>query len=380
MKTATITTKNLFCDDYYFSTSFEDEFIDQLDAVFETESDGSRWMTHPANEIRFIALQDADPSDIAQYEEALLEDTERGTGLLAVADGTYYPVRLCAMKTVYERARINGYALGKVSKPVLARILSDCIAVTNGNTLIRVLENKISAMHGGNTMDYVVLPQAQLFRTVHAFLGSAYDSDFIGGNFDHSITTGVWQVNDRSLTASYEDLLKSHRVSYKRITPAIRLTTSDVGISGANLMPMLTVDGSRKIPLGKILKVDHRGTASMEKFEDNCRLLFAQYKTALNGLEKLISIEITHPIECMLGVCKYLGIGKKLAFRAAELFRGQNGDAPCTAHDIFYAICEILFLLQSEGATGSKVAAMEEQISRAYSIHWNNFDLPMFYW
>lgn len=37
---------------------------------------------------------------------------------------------------------------------------------------------------------------------------------------------------------------------------------------------------------------------------------------------------------------------------------------------------EVLFYLQRDGATGSKIAEMEENLARALKVHWSGYDLP----
>jgi hypothetical protein len=78
----------------------------------------------------------------------------------------------------------------------------------------------------------------------------------------------------------------------------------------------------------------------------------------------------------MLRVSKHIGVGKKLAYEAVEHFRAMNGEDACTAHDVYFGINEVVFMLQCNGATGSKVVRMEEIVARALSVRWNDFDIP----
>ena len=78
----------------------------------------------------------------------------------------------------------------------------------------------------------------------------------------------------------------------------------------------------------------------------------------------------------MLGVCKRIGISKKLAYDAAEQFEAQNGDLPCTAHDIYHGISEIVFMVTCSGATGTKIVKMEETVAKALSVRWESYDIP----
>lgn len=44
-------------------------------------------------------------------------------------------------------------------------------------------------------------------------------------------------------------------------------------------------------------------------------------------------IPIYHPINCMVGVMKRLDVPKRYAMEAADMFKSQYGEDPCTAHE-----------------------------------------------
>lgn len=58
------------------------------------------------------------------------------------------------------------------------------------------------------------------------------------------------------------------------------------------------------------------------------------------------------------------------------MFKAQQGEDPCTAHDIYYGISEILYMLACDGEEGSRITRMEEIIARALSLNWTEFDIP----
>ena len=78
----------------------------------------------------------------------------------------------------------------------------------------------------------------------------------------------------------------------------------------------------------------------------------------------------------MKGVMDRLGIARKYEAEAVELFRAQYGEDPCTAHEIYFGISEVLYMLACEGEEGSRISRMEENIARALSIHWTDYDIP----
>lgn len=370
-----------FADHFGIRFTEEDAFLGFLT---DRTSDGW-WQTKPTQAMQFRALDDGAVETQAVLDEyeanglsEIMTDTMENTRLLLQAQDKCYPVRSCAIKTILERAHISGSSLNKVDKPILAKILNYCLGVTSGNSLLRYSEGKISAVHGGDDAEYAVLEMPELFGAMAEYLHNNYPGCiFAGADYDHSLATAVWQIEQDSLVQTYKDALEAHGITCGDLKPAIRLTTSDVGISGANIFPTLLSGGDEKIiTLGSPLKLEHKGGATLDKFKRQLPLIYAQYQIAIGNLMKLLDIEIDHPISCMLGVCKRIGISKKLAFRAAELFEAQHGDTPCTAHDVYYGISEVIFILQCEGASGSKIAQMEENVARAYNVRWHDYDIP----
>ena len=73
---------------------------------------------------------------------------------------------------------------------------------------------------------------------------------------------------------------------------------------------------------------------------------------------------------------KNIGMTKKLAFEAVDLFKAQYGEEPCTAHDIYFGISQAAFIAQCDGTDGSKIMQVEEKVARALTVRWHDCDMP----
>lgn len=185
----------VFADNFSRSFSESGDFFQFLSA----RQARSKWMTAPSKELRFepvergstlgnLYMQIYDHNGDAD----VLEDTMENTSLLLKVDGKDYPVRSCALKTVLERARISGHALNKVSKSVFAEILNYCMGVASGDSLIKVADEKVSAVHGGDPKDYTVMEMLPLFKATNDFLNREYPGNrFMTAHFDHSILLNI---------------------------------------------------------------------------------------------------------------------------------------------------------------------------------------------
>lgn len=159
--------------------------------------------------------------------------------------------------------------------------------------------------------------------------------------------------------------------------PGLRFTTSDVGVSGANLYPILLTGGSdRIIPLGDPLKLEHKCGADLEAFKTGMDCLYAKFKESIESQQKLLEIDIRYPYTTLLGVLKRIGAPKRISYEVADLFSAQNGNDPCTAYHLYLAMSDVIFEAQCEGASGTRIAQLEEIIARALHINWHEYDRP----
>ncbi|WP_033117913.1 MULTISPECIES: hypothetical protein [Intestinimonas] len=380
-----MTDQKIYADN--FRRTFDDpgDFIQFL----KERKENSRWMTAPSRNLVFESLEKNtqmgelylklyDHDDRAE----IIADTMENTSLLLKVNGETYPVRSCAIKSILERARISGHALNKVSKSIFTQILNYCMDVASGDSLIKVADDKVSAVHGGDPKDYAILEILPLVQCVRSILDRDFAGNhFLTANFDHSIVTSIW-----SLDGQANELMETYRqaVAEKGVTeamsarPGLRFTTSDVGVSAANLYPILLLGGSNRIiPLGDPLKLDHKNGADLDAFASSMDQLYACFKESIERQQQLLNVEIRYPYTTMLGVLKRIGITKKMSYEVADLFAGQSGvSSGCNAYQLYLAMSDVIFLAQCEGASAYRIAQLEENIARALRINWHEYDRP----
>lgn len=314
-----------------FTDNFSRSFTESGD-FFQFLSDRkarSKWMTAPSRELQFepvergstlgnLYMQIYDHNGAAE----ILEDTMENTSLLLKVDGKDYPVRSCALKTVLERARISGHALNKVSKSVFAEILNYCMGVASGDSLIKVADEKVSAVHGGDPKDYTVMEMLPLFKATNDFLDREYPGNrFMTAHFDHSIATAIWCLDGQAdkLLDTYHREIAAKGLQTEKMVPALRFSTSDVGMSGANLYPIFLVGAeSRIVPLGYSIRTEHKNGVDMQYFEEQLRLVYAQFEKALDKQVQLMNIEIRYPVTTLMRVLKRIKSPKKASYSTSD--------------------------------------------------------------
>lgn len=374
---------SVFKDGYRGIFQEQDDFF----ACLKRIGTNSFWKRRKAKNLRLVAITEGSP--IAEemrekyvndgLDEDIISDTIVNTGLLLKDKSEYYPVRGCAIKSILDRAGIAGNGLRRVEKSVYARILNDLLKVANGEALIRFSEGKVSAVLSGDCNDYSILDVEEIYMHAVDYLGSNFKGcNYLGGFYEHNMVSALWELSgEDELLEAYKEELKLHGKTVDEMKPMVRITTSDTGNGGANIYPML-VSGTENttINLGNPLRLEHRYGNDITEFDQQLKQLYAKYQLATGNLIKLLKIDIMHPVNCMRGVMDKLKIPKRYQAEAVELFKAQQGEDPCTAHDIYYGISEILYMLTCDGEEGSRITRMEEIIARALSLNWTEFDIP----
>lgn len=260
----------------------------------------SKWIRKPTRMLKLVPLEkEAETIEEACEKEleGIVEDTEKNTQLVLKVNKDFYPVRDCAIHTILKRAGINGTGLKKLEKATYAKVVNYCLQVAKGDALIKVADGKVSAVHGGDDHDYCVLDMQTIFNMTSDYLkahfkGSTYLEG--SGSFDHSIVSAMWTLGgNQELLDTYHQALEDHGIEDKSLAPALRLTTSDVAVSGVNLYPMmLSQTSNRVINLGSPIKLSHDRGATLQDFRNNLDKIFSRYQEAVKGIVGLMDIDI----------------------------------------------------------------------------------------
>ena len=171
-----------------FCTAFANEG-DFFDFIKERRRN-AEWKRMKANSVKVKAINEIQ-TDLT-IRPSVWEDTLKNTRLVLETEEGDYPVRNCAIKTILERARISGNALSKVKKDVFADIVNYCLNVAQGDALLKIADEKVSALHGGDESDYAILEIPELFNELIEYFNKNFpDYKYEGGSYEHSLVTAM---------------------------------------------------------------------------------------------------------------------------------------------------------------------------------------------
>lgn len=295
-------------------------------------------------------------------------------------NGCALPVRSCAFKSLQDRAKVSGAALVKLEKDdpeKLAYIYNICLDVARGKALVRICADKVSAVLGGDPGDYAILPIPKLFETTHNYLVGQYQGQFLQGTFEHHLTTAVWSFRHPDLLKSYIEMLARYgQKPTSRYALSVRFASSDTGVSSVNLYPRLTMDDGNmhSLALGTPLSLPHKNGSTEQDYVKLLPMLFSHFQKSLDKLTDLFAIPIDYPAQTILHVAKRLTLPRKLTMQTIEAFLTQTDNQPCTAHDCYYWLNEIIFLMQCDCVRPSKIIHTSEMIARSLTLRWRDYD------
>lgn len=368
-------------DSYYTLFSSYQALLD----YHEEQTKNSQWIRSKVSDLQIESLGTTSPlignlsAFAAGISQDAVDDTVENLGLAMRIEGKLYPIRMTAYKSLLDRAKIGGTALPKLSREVLAEVLNECLKLYSADALLLIRDEKVSAVHSGDEVDYSILPINELLTALKAKLDTRFSgSKFESGYCDHSMVSASWTMPDQKedLLGTYAKVLSSQgkTTMADKLVPGIRFMTSDTGIASAKVSALL-MGVQHPIHIGGCISVDHRHQSKVSDFDAALDQLFAQFGDSIAKLQALLEVHLDFPVNAMTRVCKKLSLPKKAAVEAISMYEMAYGGGPATAHDVFLAMQEIPFILKTEKFPESKLLIVEENMARALSLKWSDYDL-----
>ena len=172
----------------------------------EEQAKNSRWIRCKVADLQVEPLGKSSPlignlpAFAAGTSQEAVDDTAENLGLAMRVNGELYPIRMTAYKSLLDRAKIGGTALPKLSREVLAEVLNECLKLYSADALLLIRDEKISAVHSGDEVDYSVLPIDELLKVLQAKLDARFSgNEFESGYCDHSLVSASWRMDNDAM-------------------------------------------------------------------------------------------------------------------------------------------------------------------------------------
>lgn len=346
---------------------------DFLDMIKNYVKEGS-WETATTRQLLTAAAKNLNISNLTDLTKIeIFEDTANNSGLYLNVSDELKALGKSAMKSLFQRARINGSALHDVSKPGLETILNTCLPTAMGDALLRISNGKVRAVLGGNENGYSIIDMYEVFDSTAKYLTQEFkEVDFVSGTFTHEASVARWEVRDERIGDAYERALKDFK---SNVGALITVADSDTGFSGANIYVSINA-GNRKIYLSSPMKVEHEKNADISEFKENLKGILSLINDKMLDLNNLGKIEVEFPIPCIKHVMHKVGLGKKAVSEVTSLWEVMYGNDKASALDIYLAICEVPgFMVQKSKRTSEvSILDVEERVARISTLDFSEYD------
>lgn len=291
------------------------------------------------------------------------------------------PVKYTAVRSIKERAGLDGPVFKLFSSEETANTLNRGLKKWDGYSLVLYRDDMVTAIHSGNNGDYSVLPMGDLLSELRNGLEESfgYDSvNFISGYSDAEITIANLEISSRACEKPFEQAVKSIGYDPSNTRIMLRFSSSDVALSGANIVPMLKVN-NEVMQIGNRLSVTHKHNHTVENdFSKNVSLTFSLFKEAGERIANMQQQKIKHPIGCIKAVAKKLGIAKKWIVEkensVCEMLECDGVTSESNAFELYYYLWGIVGEMRQSNASPLEIFNMQENLARSLFIDWGVFD------
>lgn len=333
---------NQLKDNFEIILKYEDEFLNLISDI----TTGDEWLEEVSCNMKLVPLEkepiflQSEMAELSlQASEDMVYDTMQNSQMCLKINGKHHLLRKQAIKDLLLRAGLSGSGVSKLrdSNPQkFAEAINIFLthAQSNKTSSILMRGGKITSFHGEIDVDYVIMPQTDLFEVVQRNAKRLF-ATFIEGSYSHSITAATYLLPHSEETSELEELgiLSGY-------TPALEIRTSDAGVSSASITTSFIVDGVT-IPCGTSLNVPHRSGASLEKFESQFDSVFSILKDGMSDLIRLSNIRINNPELATTRIAKLIGLPTKIVINdlGDMALRGQ---LPTNAFEIYYYLSKCI--------------------------------------
>lgn len=382
----TLLPPKMFNDCYEFSTCSGREFVDTVQ-LFEREDKYTRVNIADVSVFPLVDVEDELDANLDSSFDEAVADTKVKLKLgisFTDEDGTTfnYPLRETARKSLFDRAKISGQSLDRLTKAKLCTVLNMCYELYPQNsTLVYFNNKKVSAVLSGDDIDFSVMPLTSLLDVLHTkFDELSFEFRFLKGYLDHYYCFSQYEIVDSNLLESYQEALKAHNIPFnpRTMKAAVQFLSSNVGMSSAKVSAFIKND-DHLIPLGTACAVQHRNGKTVEDFKNSLVGMFGSYQEALMDLTKLMDIKLKYPVDVMKKICKKLKFPMEQANGAIKLFESYAGNGT-TAYDVYCALGEVIYNCTVSKVAETKVLLYSEDMPKvlAYTDEvWKDLDIPV---
>lgn len=351
-----------------------------------------RWLESSINSMRVIPGE-GDPEMFKRKYNCLLpiegikECHEQGTNmfleLYITINGSekrgVIPIRNTAVRTILDRARINGFSLVNdeedtgvkvLSDEKKAKIITDCLNLYSARAKVLYRDEEISAVHSGQ---YAVLTEADIVKNFEEKLSEDFaDWSFEEASVSHSFFSVSYRLNCEEIEEDIQMMLSDIGEDATDVKTKVRIFSSDVGTAAVHMISFIEING-HAIAFGKPKTIKHVGKKTVEDIKRETGKLFSMFKECPEDMKRLSETKIEHPAGCLRSIAKEMHLPKKISCETAEDLGARTVDS-CTAYEIYWYLNDIAGRYESTNDDMLRNMSIRETIAECLKLDFRKFD------
>ena len=279
-----------------------------------------------------------------------------------------------AIKSICDRADVSGGAIHRLSGEKFREHINDYFDVAvKKNSIINVYDGVVYAAH---SQSYAILNIKECVNVLINHLNKAYpNNELLNYVITPTETIVDFALNDDNLNKKYEEALQKKIGGLRKIYPVLRFITSNTGWSGANIIPILYMNGAKTITTEPIV-LNHKGKANLDKFAENCERSYSLMLEGVEKLNELSKIVIDYPANCAANIAKEINLPKKMTMPILLDMEEDFGHLSATAREVYLYLTRLTEVVKDP----VKQFRLADQISRALKLDFKKFDRSKAKW
>lgn len=316
-----------------------------------------------------------------------MSDTKLALSYPSAGKMDCYPVGPTAYKGLLERVGASCSALSslkdtrkmdEVSPSDKATICNLLTKYTKGKSLLLVGDEMVLA---DLSSDYVVLPFSEILNITEKELKRTFEKvKYICGRVSHESSYVEFMFNDDEVESNLYDAFSEIGLDINGYNAHLGVLTSDVGLSGVNVYPFIRSESNGDvISIGTPIKLEHIGSADVEKFRENLLSCFASYRDVAEHLKKMNEIKISNPADCLYNIGHKIALSEKILKEMCEEFDHEYPYS-CPGSIVYVKLFEVLDNIVSdsdEKISDIRMMQISENITRICFYSLSKFDMPV---
>lgn len=374
--------------------------IDELREFNNLQEQNYSWIQIPTFSGEYIPLED-NPICIPVIRDTLgisedvsndtiaeqMQDTKLALSYPNESNKSCYPVGPTAYKGIFERVGATCTALtslkdtrkmDEVSPSDKAAICNLLTKYSKGDSLLLVGDELILA---DLSSDYVNLPFSDILDITEDILYNNFEkTKYVRGRVCHASSLVEFMFQDDETDSNLFDAFSSIGIDTTDYNAHIVVLTSNVGLSGANIYPFIrNCKNGKIISVGSPIKLEHIGSANLDKFRENLQSCFASFRDVSDHINAMKDIVINNPADCLYNIGHKIALPEKALKETCEEFDNEYPFS-CSGSIIYLKLFEVLdnyISDEEEKVSDIRQMQIQENITRICFYQLSKFDIPV---